>query len=78
MIECNSTFYSLRNILARMTRSLAVGRNPLFSLVSNLSSRRNSMLFARIYKALWQTEGVVDDAEAALVKVQAVWFLRRS
>ena len=54
MNECNGTFYSASNILARLGRNLLAGRNPLFSLVSNLTSRRNSRRFARVYEALWQ------------------------
>lgn len=53
MIECNRTFYSASNILARMTASLLAARNPLFVLVSNLSSRRNSALHADAYRRLW-------------------------
>ncbi len=53
MIECNRTFYSLPNILARASASLLAGRNPLFILVSNLGSRRNSALHAEAYRALW-------------------------
>jgi radical SAM superfamily enzyme YgiQ (UPF0313 family) len=55
MNECNGTFYSVANILSRMTLNLLAGRNPLLSLVSNLTSRRNSMLFAGVYADLWQT-----------------------
>jgi hypothetical protein len=53
MNECNRTFYSGTNILSRLRRNLLLGRNPLFCLVGNLTSRRNSMLFARVYEALW-------------------------
>ena len=55
MTECNSTFYSTANIVARLGRNLAAGRNPVFSLASNLTSRQNSRRFARVYEALWQT-----------------------
>jgi radical SAM superfamily enzyme YgiQ (UPF0313 family) len=57
MTECNATFFSMPSILERLGRNLLVGRNPLLGLVSNLTSRRNSMLFARVYASLWQTEG---------------------
>jgi radical SAM superfamily enzyme YgiQ (UPF0313 family) len=73
MNECNSTFYSTSNILSRMSRNLLAGRNPLFSLVSNLTSRRNSTRFADLYEDLWQagasTEevGSLDGARPDLV-----------
>ena len=56
MIECNGTYYSGLNIVTRMWKSLVTGRNPLFSLVSNLSSRRNSRLHAQAYRALAPAE----------------------
>jgi len=56
MNQCNSTFYSASNIFERLGRNLLAGRNPLFSLVSNLTSRRNSMLFAQVYESLWHGE----------------------
>ena len=55
MNECNGTFYSVANILSRLSLNLLAGRNPLFSLVSNLTSRKNSMLFGGVYADLWQT-----------------------
>jgi radical SAM superfamily enzyme YgiQ (UPF0313 family) len=55
MTECNQRFYSMPNILNRMSGTLMAGRNPVLALVSNLSSRRNSMLHARAYGALWPT-----------------------
>ena len=63
MNECNSTFYSASNILVRLGRSLLAGRNPLFSLVSNFTSRRNSMLFAEMYEALWLARAGEDGAD---------------
>jgi len=63
MNQCNSTFYSISNILERLGRSLLVGRNPLWSVVSNLTSRRNSRLFAQVYEALWQTRDQVADVQ---------------
>jgi radical SAM superfamily enzyme YgiQ (UPF0313 family) len=64
MKECNGTFYSLPNILARQGNTLLAGRNPFYSLVSNLSSRRNSRLYARAYEALWPTEVGAADVDA--------------
>jgi radical SAM superfamily enzyme YgiQ (UPF0313 family) len=64
MNECNSTFYSIPNIFGRMGRNILAGRNPLFSLVSNLTSRRNSMLFAERYEAMWPT-GAGERADGA-------------
>jgi hypothetical protein len=43
--------------------NLLAGRNPLYCLVSNFSSRKNSMLFARVYAALWQAGVNKDEAE---------------
>jgi hypothetical protein len=63
MIECNSTFYSTANIVARMGRNLLAGRNPLFSLVSNLTSRQNSRKFAEVYEALWQSGSPTGELE---------------
>jgi radical SAM superfamily enzyme YgiQ (UPF0313 family) len=56
MNDCNGLFYSTANIILRLGRNLLAGYNPLFTLVSNLTSRRNSQLLAQVYKALWQTE----------------------
>jgi len=64
MNDCNGTFYSAANILCRLGRNVLDGRNPLFSLVGNLTSRRNSMLFARVYAALWQSGGQADETES--------------
>jgi radical SAM superfamily enzyme YgiQ (UPF0313 family) len=61
MIECNRTFYSASNILARMTASLLAARSPLFVLVSNLSSRRNSALYAEVYRGLWPATAKTSD-----------------
>ena len=54
MNECNSTFYSTSNIVSRLGHNLATGHSPLFSLVSNFTSRKNSRLFAHVYEDLWQ------------------------
>ena len=62
MNQCNGTFYSISNILERLGRNLLAGRNPLFSLVSNLTSRRISMLFTQVYAALWQTGELTEDS----------------
>jgi hypothetical protein len=58
MVECNASFYSVGRILIRVGRNLLVGCRPLYSLISNLSSRRNSMRFAQIYAAQWQSDGL--------------------
>lgn len=63
MNVCNSTFYSARNILARLANSVISGRNPLFTVVSNLTSRKNSQLFAKVYDALWQVGSCPTGAE---------------
>lgn len=63
MNECNSTFYSVSNILSRLGCNLLAGRNPLFSLVGNLTSRKNSQLFAQVYEALWRARAGTDEVE---------------
>jgi radical SAM superfamily enzyme YgiQ (UPF0313 family) len=54
MGECNGTFYSAANIFGRLGHNLRDGRNPVLGLISNLTSRRNSVVLARVYRALWQ------------------------
>ncbi len=56
MTECNSTFYSASNILARLGGNLVARRNPVYGLASNLTSRRNSRRFAQIHEALWPAQ----------------------
>jgi hypothetical protein len=63
MNECNSTFYSASNIMSRLGRNLLSGHNPLFSLVSNFTSRKNSRLFAGVYEDLWQAGAGADEAD---------------
>jgi radical SAM superfamily enzyme YgiQ (UPF0313 family) len=66
MIECNSTFYSTKNIITRLGRDLAVGHHPLLGLVSNLSSRRNSGAYGQAYKRLWPNgEEYLEETELA-------------
>jgi len=56
MTTCNATFYSASNILSRLGRNVAAGRNPVYGLLSNVTSRRNSRRFAQIHQALWPVE----------------------
>ena len=56
MTACNRDFYSGRRILSRMVRSVRCNRSPLFSLVHNLSSRRNSRLLSRAYASFGREE----------------------
>jgi len=49
MTSCNRRFYASARIAWRILRSMHQRRNPLLSLVPNLSSRRNSQLLARAY-----------------------------
>ena len=49
MTTCNRSFYSVLRIAGRMAGSVCHRRSPLFSLVHNLSSRRNSRLLSRAY-----------------------------
>ena len=49
---CDSSFYSWRHILGRVTRSVLGLWHPLLSLVSNLSYRNNARLNRRAYAQL--------------------------
>jgi hypothetical protein len=40
-----------------MGENMSRGRNPFYSLVMNLSSRRNSRLFGRLYTNFQRVEG---------------------
>ena len=62
MNECNGTFYSTTHIMERVGRSLMAGRSPLFPVVSNLTSRRNSRLLAAVYEGLWPAEPTEGEA----------------
>lgn len=66
MEECNRLFYSTSRILGRLAARVAMGRNPFFTFVSNLTSRRNSERYARIYESLWPEEHTHDAAHASL------------
>jgi radical SAM superfamily enzyme YgiQ (UPF0313 family) len=57
MTACNRSFYSRPRIAARMAGSVYHSRSPLFSLIHNLSSRRNSQLLARAYADFEHREG---------------------
>ncbi len=49
MNSCNWSFYSIPRILRRICRSLWQRRKPIFSLVANLSYRRNLYLSRKVY-----------------------------
>ena len=49
MLSCDRTFYSVPGILRRMCRSLVGRRQPLISLVGNLSYRKNLRLNCKTY-----------------------------
>ena len=57
MTACNRSFYAKRRIMRRMAGNLCRGRSPLFSLVHNLSSRRNSRLLTKAYAEFRRKEG---------------------
>ena len=57
MTACNRSFYARRRIIRRMAGNLRRSRSPLFSLVHNLSSRRNSRLLTRAYAEFRWKEG---------------------
>jgi radical SAM superfamily enzyme YgiQ (UPF0313 family) len=54
---CNRTFYSPRHFLGRMTRNVLGARHPLFNLLNNVSSRRNSRLLTKAYADFREEEG---------------------
>ena len=49
MIACNRNFYSMPRLLRRVWDSLWQRRQPLISLVGNLSYRHNSRVDCRTY-----------------------------
>jgi len=51
MLSCDRTFYSMPRILRRVWGSLWGRRQPLISLVGNLSYRRNTQLNCKTYAA---------------------------
>jgi radical SAM superfamily enzyme YgiQ (UPF0313 family) len=73
MKECNATFFSAANIVARFRRDMAVGQNPFLGLASSLTSRRNSRAFGRIYDALWPAQAQVGvQGQGAVASVAGV------
>ena len=76
MTECNATFYSAANILSRLGSNVLAGRNALYGLMSNLTSRRNSMRFAQIHATMWPAEAGVAahrPAEAPVPDLVDAW-----
>jgi radical SAM superfamily enzyme YgiQ (UPF0313 family) len=63
MGKCNGTFYSIPKILDRLARRLLARRNPLFTVVANLTSRKNSRLFIRMHGTLGQAGPSADDLD---------------
>jgi radical SAM superfamily enzyme YgiQ (UPF0313 family) len=57
MIVCNRTFYSIVGILRRMMMVISRGQSPLYGVISNFSSRSNSMLSGRRYAEFLRREG---------------------
>ena len=57
MTACNRSFYSRPRIARRMAGSVYHGRSPLFSLIHNLSSRRNSQLLTKAYAEFKREHG---------------------
>ena len=57
MAVCNRTFYSPMHLLGRMTENVLRARHPLFNLVNNLASRRNSRLLTKSYADFRREEG---------------------
>jgi len=51
VLSCDRTFYSMPRILRRVWRNVVGRRQPLISLVGNLSYRKNSQLSCRAYEA---------------------------
>jgi radical SAM superfamily enzyme YgiQ (UPF0313 family) len=57
MLSCDQTFYSMPRILRRVWGSLWGRRQPLISLVGNLSYRKNAQLSCKSYTALKRQHG---------------------
>ena len=56
MNDCERHFYSLWNIFQRVCRNFLRKRQPILSLVSNLSYRNNARLIRKTYRELnWKT-----------------------
>ena len=49
MVSCGRDFYSIQHILRRVWRNLRQRREPLISMVSNLSYRNNFRLDCKAY-----------------------------
>jgi radical SAM superfamily enzyme YgiQ (UPF0313 family) len=76
MTECNATFYSTANILSRFSGNLLAGRNAVYGMLSNVTSRRNSRRFAQIHAAMWPAEAGADGGQApegAIPDLVDVW-----
>ena len=61
MLSCNRTFYSLKRVIGRVWRSLLGRRQPLISLVGNLSYRKNFYLSLKAYETFKLYVGDRDD-----------------
>jgi radical SAM superfamily enzyme YgiQ (UPF0313 family) len=62
MISCNRKFYSLPRILRRVGSNLWQGREPLISLVGNLSFRGNLRVSSKAYADFQRQRGNLHDA----------------
>ena len=62
MISCNRNFYSLPRILRRVGGNLWQGREPLISLVANLSYRSNIRADCKAYADFQRRRGNLHDA----------------
>ncbi len=61
MLSCDLTFYSMPRILRRVWSNVLGRRQPLMSLVGNLSYRKNSQLSCKTYAAFKRYLGNRDD-----------------
>jgi len=66
MLSCDQTFYSMPRILRRFWGNLWNRRQPLISLVGNLSYRKNSQLSCKAYAAFNRYVGNRSDCEKKL------------
>ena len=66
MLSCDQTFYSMPRILRRVWGNLWDRRQPLISLVGNLSYRKNSQLSCKAYTAFKRYLGNRRDCEKKL------------
>jgi len=69
---CNRKFYSLQGIMRRVGRSLWKRQRPMFSLVGNLSYRRNGRLSRNVHREFQQARDLLQPAFRVASGIQPV------